>query len=216
MRAINSPWGTSTPLFDVLSHHGGGTGRTAEACPRPCRACPCGVSGKDRDVLWLGRDAQGLADSSDAGRADSTRLANAPTDPQESGKWAQSLSEVAEQRAELRWQQGRSEGIQIGDEKGIQIGEKRGRQQGRVRERPRRCCLCCALAASTVEQPSTLSRAISMRGHTYRGSTPSRFIGEPKPCCYLPSMTITPFTTANNGLVSSRALRWVRASNRRA
>ena len=45
-----------------------------------------------------------------------------PTDPQEFGKWAQSLSELAEQRAELRWQ----EGHQAGEEKGIQIGEARG------------------------------------------------------------------------------------------
>ena len=48
-----------------------------------------------------------------------------PTDPQEFGKWAQSLSELAEQRAELRWQ----EGIQVGEEKGraegIHIGEAR-------------------------------------------------------------------------------------------
>ena len=43
-----------------------------------------------------------------------------PSDPQEFGKWAQSLSELAEQRAELRWQEG------------IQIGETRGREQGRV------------------------------------------------------------------------------------
>ena len=33
-----------------------------------------------------------------------------PTDPQEFGKWAQNLSELAEQRAELRWQEGRNEG----------------------------------------------------------------------------------------------------------
>ncbi len=51
-----------------------------------------------------------------------------PTDPQEFGKWAQSLSELAEQRAELRWQ----EGHQTGEEKGIQIGEARGRERGRV------------------------------------------------------------------------------------
>ena len=37
-----------------------------------------------------------------------------PTDPQEFGKWAQSLSELAEQRAELRWQEGRSEGLRDG------------------------------------------------------------------------------------------------------
>ena len=37
-----------------------------------------------------------------------------PTDPQEFGKWAQSLSELAEQRAELRWQ----EGIQLGEARG--------------------------------------------------------------------------------------------------
>ena len=61
-----------------------------------------------------------------------------PTDPQEFGKWAQSLSELAEQRAELRWQQGkdegRSEGFQAGEEKGraegIQIGEERGKAEG--------------------------------------------------------------------------------------
>ena len=41
-----------------------------------------------------------------------------PTDPQEFGKWAQSLSELAEQRAELRWQEGRAEGIQVGEERG--------------------------------------------------------------------------------------------------
>ena len=35
-------------------------------------------------------------------------LSAPPSDPQEFGKWAQSLSEVAEQRAELRWQQGRN------------------------------------------------------------------------------------------------------------
>ena len=49
-----------------------------------------------------------------------------PTDPQEFGKWAQSLSELAEQRAELRWQ----EGHQAGEEKGIQIGEERGKAEG--------------------------------------------------------------------------------------
>ena len=41
-----------------------------------------------------------------------------PTDPQEFGKWAQSLSELAEQRAELRWQEGKNEGIQIGEARG--------------------------------------------------------------------------------------------------
>ncbi|MBL8636848.1 MAG: HEPN domain-containing protein [Myxococcales bacterium] len=44
-----------------------------------------------------------------------------PTDPQEFGKWAQSLSELAEQRAELRWQQGKYEGRA----EGIQVGEAR-------------------------------------------------------------------------------------------
>ena len=53
-----------------------------------------------------------------------------PTDPQAFGKWAQSLSEVAEQRAELRWQQGRSEGIQIGEEKGRAEGIQEGRAEG--------------------------------------------------------------------------------------
>ena len=61
-----------------------------------------------------------------------------PTDPQEFGKWAQSLSELAEQRAELRWQEGRAEGrnegrlegIQVGEERGIQIGEEKGLRDG--------------------------------------------------------------------------------------
>ena len=50
-----------------------------------------------------------------------------PTDPQEFGKWAQSLSELAEQRAELRWQEGRNEGRL----EGIQVGEERGRTEGK-------------------------------------------------------------------------------------
>ena len=49
-----------------------------------------------------------------------------PTDPQEFGKWAQSLSELAEQRAELRWQEGRAEGRNEGRLEGIQVGEARG------------------------------------------------------------------------------------------
>jgi predicted nucleotidyltransferase/HEPN domain-containing protein len=50
-----------------------------------------------------------------------------PSDPQEFGRWAQSLSEVAEQRAELRWQQGKNEGRA----EGIQEGEARGRAEGK-------------------------------------------------------------------------------------
>ena len=49
-----------------------------------------------------------------------------PTDPQEFGKWAQSLSELAEQRAELRWQEGRAEGIQVGEERGRAEGRAEG------------------------------------------------------------------------------------------
>ena len=45
-----------------------------------------------------------------------------PTDPQAFGKWAQSLSEVAEQRAELRWQQGKNEGRAEGEGKGLRDG----------------------------------------------------------------------------------------------
>ena len=54
-----------------------------------------------------------------------------PTDPQEFGKWAQSLSELAEQTAELRWQQG----MDAGRVEGIQIGEARGREQGQAEGR---------------------------------------------------------------------------------
>lgn len=49
-----------------------------------------------------------------------------PTDPQEFGKWAQSLSELAEQRAELRWQQGKDEGRA----EGFQAGEEKGKAEG--------------------------------------------------------------------------------------
>ena len=49
-----------------------------------------------------------------------------PTDPQAFGKWAQSLSEVAEQRAELRWQQGKNEGRA----EGIQEGRAEGKEEG--------------------------------------------------------------------------------------
>ena len=51
-----------------------------------------------------------------------------PTDPQEFGKWAQSLSELAEQRAELRWQEGRNEGRL----EGIQVGKEEGLRDGRA------------------------------------------------------------------------------------
>ena len=65
-------------------------------------------------------------------------LPTPPTDPQEFGKWAQSLSEVAEQRAEQRWQQGllagekkgRAEGIQEGRAEGLQEGEGKGLRDG--------------------------------------------------------------------------------------
>ena len=53
-----------------------------------------------------------------------------PTDPQEFGKWAQSLSELAEQRAELRWQEGRQTGKEEGRAEGIQVGEQKGRAEG--------------------------------------------------------------------------------------
>ncbi|MBL9042120.1 MAG: HEPN domain-containing protein [Myxococcales bacterium] len=61
-------------------------------------------------------------------------LPTPPADPQEFGKWAQSLSEVAEQRAEQRWQQGRNEGraegIQEGRAEGLQEGEGKGLRDG--------------------------------------------------------------------------------------
>ena len=53
-----------------------------------------------------------------------------PTDPQEFGMWAQSLSELAEQRAELRWQEGRQTGKEEGRAEGIQVGEQKGRAEG--------------------------------------------------------------------------------------
>jgi predicted nucleotidyltransferase/HEPN domain-containing protein len=53
-----------------------------------------------------------------------------PTDPQAFGKWAQSLSEVAEQRAELRWQQGKNEGRAEGIQEGRAEGEGKGLRDG--------------------------------------------------------------------------------------
>ena len=59
-----------------------------------------------------------------------------PTDPQEFGKWAQSLSELAEQRAELRWQEGRNEGKEEGRaegrSEGFRVGEEKGRTEGKA------------------------------------------------------------------------------------
>jgi predicted nucleotidyltransferase/HEPN domain-containing protein len=81
-----------------------------------------------------------------------------PTDPQEFGKWAQSLSELAEQRAELRWQEGRAEGIQVGEEKGraegIQIGEERGLRDGQAN------ALLTILRARGVAIPAELEQRI--------------------------------------------------------
>ena len=77
-----------------------------------------------------------------------------PTDPQEFGKWAQSLSELAEQRAELRWQEGRNEGFQAGEEKGraegIQVGEEKGLRDA----------LLTILRARGVAIPAELERQI--------------------------------------------------------
>ncbi len=78
-----------------------------------------------------------------------------PTDPQEFGKWAQSLSELAEQRAELRWQEGRAEGIQIGEEKGIQIGEARGELRGESK------ALLLVLRSRGLDIPWEVERRIS-------------------------------------------------------
>ena len=71
------------------------------------RQSPCRVSGEDRDVLRSGRDAEGFAEVPPTlSEPVLQNLPPPPTDPQEFGKWAQSLSELAEQRAELRWQEG--------------------------------------------------------------------------------------------------------------
>ncbi|HMU39820.1 MAG TPA: HEPN domain-containing protein [Pseudomonadota bacterium] len=86
-----------------------------------------------------------------------------PTDPQEFGKWAQSLSELAEQRAELRWQEGkeegRAEGFQAGEEKGIQIGEERGREQGRVEGEAR--ALLLVLRSRGIDIPVEVEKRIT-------------------------------------------------------
>jgi hypothetical protein len=74
-----------------------------------------------------------------------------PTDPQEFGKWAQSLSELAEQRAELRWQ----EGHQAGEEKGIQIGEERGELRGESK------ALLLVLRSRGLDIPKEVERRIS-------------------------------------------------------
>ena len=54
------------------------------------------------------------------GEAVLANLSPPPTDPQEFGQWAQNLAELSEQRSEVRWQQGLTE------------GEVRGRAVGRA------------------------------------------------------------------------------------
>ena len=124
-------------LFDLLKRHTSTPGirchiaspRTSwRSCKREsssCRACPCGVSGKDRDVLRSGRDAQkGFARSSDAERAGASE---SPTSSHRStGVWevgaelvrtrgTEGGAAVARgQRAERKTRPFRAEGIQIG------------------------------------------------------------------------------------------------------
>ena len=50
-------------------------------------------------------------------------LSPPPTDPQEFSQWAQNLAELSEQRSEVRWQQGLTEGEARGEVKGFQAGE---------------------------------------------------------------------------------------------
>ncbi len=97
-----------------------------------------------------------------------------PTDPQEFGKWAQSLSELAEQRAELRWQEEsaevKSEGIQ-----GWQAGKRGESSSGGTRGARSSCCSCFAHAVSTFLRKSRSGlRNVPIRLYSLRGSVGRR------------------------------------------
>ena len=87
-----------------------------------------------------------------------------PTDPQEFGKWAQSLSELAEQRAELRWQQGKDEGIQIGELRGeakalLMVLRSRGLDIPVEVEKRIKECSDAAVLASWLSRAATVCEA---------------------------------------------------------
>ena len=59
-------------------------------------------------------------------------LSSPPTNPQAFSPWAQNLAELSEQRSEVRWQQGLTEGEARGEVKGFQAGEAHGEAKGRA------------------------------------------------------------------------------------
>lgn len=86
----------------------------------------------EKIATFCGADAmrKDLPDPPSLGEPILQDLPAPPIDPQEFGKWAQSLSEVAEQRAELRWQQGKNEGREEGIQEGRAEGEGKGLRDG--------------------------------------------------------------------------------------
>ena len=78
-----------------------------------------------------------------------------PTDPQEFGKWALSLSELAEQRAELRWQQGKDEGCAVGEARGRELGRVEGELRGESK------ALLLVLRSRGLDIPKEVERRIS-------------------------------------------------------
>jgi len=86
-----------------------------------------------------------------------------PTDPQEFGKWAQSLSELAEQRAELRWQEGRTEGIQVGEARALLLVlRSRGLEIPKEVERRITECTDPVVLASWLSRAATVSEVAEL------------------------------------------------------
>jgi HEPN domain-containing protein len=86
-----------------------------------------------------------------------------PTDPQEFGKWAQSLSELAEQRAELRWQEGRTEGIHIGEARALLLVlRSRGLEIPKEVERRITECTDPVVLASWLSRAATIVEAAEL------------------------------------------------------
>ena len=94
------------------------------------------------------------------GEAVLANLSPPPTDPQEFGQWAQSLAELAEQRSEVRWQQGLSEGEARGEAKALLLVlRSRGVEVSAELEERIMACTDPALLAAWLQRVATVASA---------------------------------------------------------
>ena len=106
-------------VLDVLSDHSRGTGRAAKSSPSSLQIVSV------RRVLERSRRSVertrclDFARTSDAERASTSEPPTSSHRSSGFGRWAQNLSRLAEQRAELRWQEGRQTGKEEGRAEGF-------------------------------------------------------------------------------------------------